>query len=185
MNIGMRAFMAVILMSSLAFFAVSRGAVAASAEEIDTKVDGALAEFSKDVTGGEEFLKKAKGVLVFPSVTKAGIGIGGEYGTGALRVDDETVQYYNLASASFGFQLGAQQYSIVMTFLTDEALQKFRDSKGWEAGVDGSVAIAEWGAGEDINTKTFKDPIVSFVFGNKGLMAGVSIEGSKITKIEK
>jgi lipid-binding SYLF domain-containing protein len=72
-----------------------------------------------------------------------------------------------------------------MTFLTDEALQQFRDSKGWEAGVDGSVAVAEWGAGDDINTKKFKDPIVSFVFGNKGLMAGVSIEGSKITKIEK
>ena len=82
-------------------------------------------------------------------------------------------------------QIGAQQYSIDMGFMNDEALQKFRDSKGWEAGVDGSVAVAEWGAGDDINTKTFKDPIVAFVFGNKGLMAGISIEGSKITKIEK
>ena len=82
-------------------------------------------------------------------------------------------------------QIGAQQYSIVMVFLNDEAMQQFRDSKGWEAGVDGSVAVAEWGAGDDINSKNFKDPIVAFVFGNKGLMAGVSIEGSKITKIEK
>jgi lipid-binding SYLF domain-containing protein len=185
MIINMRAVMAAILISFLAFFAVARGAVAASAEEIDIKVDGALAQFNKEVPGGAEFLNKAKGVLVFPTITKAGLGIGGEYGTGALRIDGKTVQHYNLASASFGLQLGAQQYSIVMTFLTDEALQKFRDSKGWEAGVDGSVAVAEWGAGEDINTKTFKDPIVSFVFGNKGLMAGVSIEGSKISKIEK
>ena len=82
-------------------------------------------------------------------------------------------------------QIGAQQYSIVMVFLNDEAMQQFRDSKGWEAGVDGSVAVAEWGAGDDINSKNFKDPIVAFVFGNKGLMAGVSIEGSKITKIKK
>jgi lipid-binding SYLF domain-containing protein len=185
MIINRRAFMAAILISPLALFAVVGGAVAASGEEIDTKVDGALAKFSEEVPGGAEFLTKAKGVLVFPTITKAGLGIGGEYGAGALRIDGKTVQYYNLASASFGFQIGAQQYSIVMTFLTDEALQKFRDSKGWEAGVDGSVAVAEWGAGDDINTKTFKDPIVSFVFGNKGLMAGVSIEGSKITKIEK
>ena len=185
MIISMRALFAAILIGFLAFFAVARGAVAASAEEIDTKVDGTLAQFNKEVPGGAEFLNKAKGVLVFPTITKAGLGIGGEYGTGALRVDGKTVQYYNLASASFGFQIGAQQYSIVMTFLNDEALQKFRDSKGWEAGVDGSVAVAEWGAGDDINTKKFKDPVVAFVFGNKGLMAGVSIEGSKITKVEK
>ena len=106
-------------------------------------------------------------------------------GEGSLRIGGKTVDYYNIASASFGLQIGAQQYSIVMVFMNDEALMKFRDSKGWDAGVDGSVAVAEWGAGDDINTKTFKDPIVAFVFGNKGLMAGVSIEGSKITKIEK
>ena len=109
----------------------------------------------------------------------------GEFGEGALRVSGKTVDYYNIASASFGLQIGAQQYSIVMVFLNDEAMQQFRNSKGWEAGVDGSVAVAEWGAGDDINSKNFKDPIVAFVFGNKGLMAGVSIEGSKITKIKK
>ena len=185
MNINMRAIMTVILISTLSLVGMARVVVAASAEEIDTKADGSLAEFKKEVPGGAEFLNKAKGVLVFPEVTKAGLVVGGEYGTGALRIGGKSVQYYNIASASFGLQIGAQQYSIVMAFLNDEALQKFRDSKGWEAGVDGSVAIAEWGAGEDINTKTFKDPIVGFVFGNKGLMAGISIEGSKITKIEK
>ena len=182
---NLRAFMAVILISCLAFFAMERGAVAASAGEIDTKVNGTIGEFKKQVTGGAEFLGKANGVLVFPTITKAGLVIGGEFGEGALRVGGKTVDYYNIASASFGLQIGAQQYSIVMVFLSDEALQQFRDSKGWEAGVDGSVAVAEWGAGDDINTKTFKDPIVAFVFGNKGLMAGISIEGSKITKIEK
>lgn len=185
MNFNIRAILTVMLISILTCVGMARVAAAASAEEIDTKVDGALAEFKKEVPGGAEFLNKANGALVFPEVTKAGFVVGGEYGAGALRIGGKSIQYYNIASASFGLQIGAQQYSIVMVFLNDEALQKFRDSKGWEAGVDGSVAIAEWGAGEDINTKTFKDPIVAFVFGNKGLMAGVSIEGSKITKIEK
>jgi lipid-binding SYLF domain-containing protein len=176
------AFLMIAILSSVG---MARVAVAASGEEIDTKVDGTLGVFKETVPGGAEFLGKASGTLVFPTITKGGLIIGGEFGEGALRIDGKTVDYYNIASASFGLQIGAQQYSIVMVFLNDEALQKFRDSKGWEAGVDGSVAVAEWGAGDDINTKTFKDPIVAFVFGNKGLMAGISIEGSKITKIEK
>lgn len=185
MHINMRAVLIVILIAALSGIGMIRVAAAASAEEIDTKVSGALAQFRKEVPGGAEFLSKASGVLVFPDVIKAGLVVGGEYGAGALRIGGKTVQYYNIASASFGFQIGAQQYAIVMVFLNNEALQKFRDSKGWEAGVDGSVAIAEWGAGEDINTQNFKDPIVGFVFSNKGLMAGISIEGSKITEIEK
>jgi len=160
-------------------------ASAASPTEIDIAVDGGLAKFKKEVAGGAEFLDKAKGYLVFPKVTKAGLVVGGEYGEGALRIDGKTEDYYNIASASFGLQIGAQQYAIVMVFLQDDAMKKFRESKGWEAGVDGSVAIAKWGAGEDINTQNFKDPIVGFVFGNKGLMAGISIEGSKITKLDK
>jgi len=171
----------------LLLFAGSAGfsgyAAAASAEEIDIRVDGALETFKKDVTGGEEFLNKAKGYLVFPDVIKAGFGLGGEYGEGALRVGGKSEQYYSIASASFGLQIGAQEYTIIMVFLKDDALEKFRASSGWEAGVDGSVAIARWGAGKDINSQNFKDPIVGFVFGNKGLMAGISIEGSKITRI--
>lgn len=171
-----------LLVAALAF---AGNANAASAEEIDIKVDGTLNEFKETVTGGAEFLSKAKGVLVFPEVIKAGLVVGGEYGEGALRVDGKSVAYYNIASASFGFQIGAQQQAIVMVFLTEEALTKFQDSKGWEAGVDGSVAIAEWGAGKDLSTQTFKDPIVGFVLSNKGLMAGVSLEGSKVTKLDK
>ena len=175
--------MALVVM--LASAGMARVALAASASEIDTKVNGTLEQFKSTVPGGAEFLGKASGALVFPTITKGGFIIGGEFGEGALRVGGKTMDYYNIASASFGLQIGAQQYSIVMVFMNDEALKQFRESKGWEAGVDGSVAVAEWGAGDDINTKTFKDPIVAFVFGNKGLMAGVSIEGSKITKIEK
>lgn len=160
-------------------------ALAASAEEIDIKVDGTLKKFKSEVTGGAEFLERAKGILVFPGVLKGGFIVGGEFGEGALRVGGETVQYYNIASASLGFQIGGQQYAIVMVFLQDEALAKFRESKGWEAGVDGSVAVAEWGAGKDINTQNFKDPIVGFVFDNKGFMAGISLEGSKITRRDK
>jgi lipid-binding SYLF domain-containing protein len=160
-------------------------AAAASSTEIDIKVDAALAQFKKDITGGAEFLSKAKGVLVFPDVVKGGFIVGGEYGQGALRIDGKSVDYYSIASASFGFQIGGQQYGIVMVFLEDEALTKFRESKGWEAGVDASVAVAEWGAGKDINTANFKDPVVGFVISSKGLMAGVSLEGSKISKLEK
>jgi lipid-binding SYLF domain-containing protein len=158
-------------------------ALAASAEEIDIKVDAALERFQKEVPGGGDFLKKANGVLVFPSVIKAGALIGGEYGEGALREGGRTVEYYNTAAASIGFQLGAQAKTIVIVFLTTEALTQFRDSDGWKAGVDGSVALVEWGMGEDINTVDIKDPIVGFVFSNKGLMFNLTLEGSKFTKI--
>lgn len=179
-----RTVFTVILFSLFSTVALVNTAAAAGTGEIDIKVDGTLTKFKAEVTGGAEFLKKAKAVLVFPDVIKGGFIVGGEYGKGALRHDGNTMGYYNIASASFGLQAGAQQYAIVMVFLTDEALAKFRDSKGWEAGVDGSVAIAEWGAGTDINTQNFKDPLVGFVLDNKGLMAGISLEGSKISKID-
>jgi lipid-binding SYLF domain-containing protein len=158
---------------------------AASAQEIDIKVDAALEKFRKDVGGANEFLQAAKGVLVFPSVIKAGIGIGGEYGEGSLRIGGKTVAYYNTASASIGFQLGAQSMTVIMVFMQQEALTNFRDSQGWEAGVDGSVALIKLGAGGSIDTNNIRDPIVGFVFGNKGLMYNLSLEGTKITKLDK
>jgi lipid-binding SYLF domain-containing protein len=163
----------------------SAGAVAASAAEINIGVDATLKRFRNEITGGNEFLGRAAGVLVFPSVIKAGVGIGGEYGEGALRVGGKTVAYYNTAAASIGFQLGAQIKSVVLVFLNNQVLKDFRNSDGWKAGVDGSVALIEWGVGEDINTIDIKDPIVGFVFGNKGLMYNLTIEGSKFTRIMK
>jgi len=163
---------------------VSAGkAFAKSAQEIDIGVDVALEQFVKDVKGAQEFLNSAKGVLVFPSVFKAGFAIGGEYGEGALRIGGKTVDYYNTAAASFGFQLGAQSKRIILVFMQEDALQKFRACQGWEAGVDGSVALIELGVGGSIDTTNIRDPIVGFVFGNKGLMYNLTLEGSKYTKI--
>jgi len=150
---------------------------AATAREIDVSVDVALERFFKEVKGAREFASTAKGLLVLPGVIKAGFVVGGEYGEGALRVGGETVDYYNIAAGSFGLQIGAQS--------TDEALNSFRAGQGWEAGVDGNVALLDIGAGERIDTTTLRDPIVGFVFGVKGLMADVSLKGSKFTKLDK
>lgn len=162
---------------------VSKPVAAASATEIDIKVDSALKRFREKVSGGDEFLTKAEGVLVFPSVIKVGIGIGGEYGEGALRIGGRSVEYYSTAAASIGFQLGAQSKTVILVFLASDALTQFRKSDGWKAGVDGSVAVVKWGVGGDINTIDIKDPIVGFIFNNKGLMYNLTLEGSKFTKI--
>lgn len=158
-------------------------ASAKSAAEIDAEVDAALGEFRETVKGSEGLLAKADGVLVFPSVIKAGIGIGGEYGEGALRVGGETVDYYSTAAASIGFQLGAQAKTVILVFLDPDALAKFRNSSGWEVGVDGSVALIEVGAGGAINTANIQSPIVGFVIGQKGLMYNLTLEGTKMTKV--
>lgn len=163
----------------------SQSLQAASKEEIDMEVNGALERFHKEVEGSEQFLAKAKGVLVFPEVIKAGIGVGGEYGEGALRINGKTVDYYNTAAASIGLQLGAQMKTVILVFLQSEALEKFQNSEGWEVGVDGSVALVEFGAGKDINTVNITDPVVGFVFSNKGLMYNLTLEGSKITRLKK
>jgi lipid-binding SYLF domain-containing protein len=158
---------------------------AATAREIDVSVEIALERFHKDVKGSKEFTKVAKGMLVLPNVIKAGFIFGGEYGEGALRVKGKTVDYYNIVAASFGFQLGAEKKDIIIAFMTDEALQRFHDSSGWEAGVDGNIAIINIGGGERIDTTTVRNPIVAFVFDVKGLMADISLKGSKFTKLAK
>ena len=170
----------------LSFYFIFIGtSYAASKVEIDIEVSASLDKFKEEVMGSEKFLEKAEGVLVFPDVVKAGFGIGGEYGEGALLIKGKTVDYYSTAAASFGFQFGAQFKTVMLIFLNKEALGKFRSSSGWEAGVDGSVALIELGAGKDVNTINLKDPIVGFVFSNKGLMYNLTLEGSKITKLDK
>ena len=122
---------------------------------------------------------------MFPEVIKAGVGIGGEYGEGALLIKGKTVAYYSTASASIGFQLGAQIKSQIILFMNPKVLETFRRSKGWKAGVDGSVALATLGAGGEISTETAKKPIIGFIFSNKGLMYNLTFEGSKITRLER
>lgn len=158
---------------------------AASAVEIDAKVNAELKNIYKKFDAAKQLSRKSEGILVFPSVIKAGFGIGGEYGEGALRINGKTVDYYNTASASIGFQIGAQSKTLVLMFMSKKALQNFRNSNGWEVGVDGSVAIASFGAGGSLDSNTLKKPIIGFVFNNKGLMYNLTLEGSKITKIKK
>ena len=163
----------------------SASVLAASAEEIDTEVNKTIEVFKEEVNGAEVFLNQAAGYLVFPRVIKVGVGIGGETGEGALRVGGTTVDYYRTTAGSFGFQLGAQAKSIVIAFMTKESLDKFRNSSGWKAGVDGSIALVDIGAGKSINTNNIKDPVVGFVFGSKGLMYNLTLEGSKYSKLDK
>lgn len=163
----------------------SPGAQARSAQEIDVSVDVALNRFSNEVPGAKEFLQNAKGVLVIPNVIRVGFGLGGEYGEGSLLVGGKTVDYYSLAAGSFGFQIGAQSKNVIIIFMDEDALISFRDSLGWRAGVDGSVALIDYGAGGSVDTKNIQHPIVGFVFGVKGLMVNLSLEGSKFTKLTK
>jgi lipid-binding SYLF domain-containing protein len=158
---------------------------AASREEINAEVRQALQNFQKQTSAGHELAGKAAGVLVFPNVIKAGIGVGGEYGEGALLIGGKTVAYYNIAAASIGLQLGAQARSQIVLFMDENSLSKFRTRHGWKAGVDGSVALATLGAGGAIDTETARKPIIGFIFSNKGLMYNLTFEGSKITKISK
>lgn len=158
---------------------------AATAKEIDVSVDVALERFQKEVKGATEFLNAAKGVLVLPKVIKGGYWVGGEYGEGALRIGGKSVDYYSIASASFGFTFGGQMKDIIIVFIEEDALKKFRASAGWEAGVDGNVALINLGAGATIDTTTIKDPIVAFVIGVKGLMVDASFKGSKFSKLKK
>ncbi len=172
-----------VLIASIA--TLSGVAEAASKAKIDRKVNNALADFREDIGGADAVLSKAVGVLVFPSIVKAGIGIGGESGNGALRIGGRSVAYYNTSAASIGFQLGAQARRQIIVFLDQKALDKFRASDGWEIGVDASVAVITIGAGGAIDTTTLDQPIVAFIFDNKGLMYNLSLEGSKITRIHK
>ena len=160
-------------------------AQAASKTEINAKVKATMTVFYEKVKSGKELVGKAAGMLVFPEVYKGGIVIGGEYGEGALLVRGKTVAYYSTAAASIGFQLGAQVKSQVILFMTKKALKEFQNSEGWKAGVDGSVALVTLGAGGEIDTNTINDPIIGFIFSNKGLMYNLTFEGAKITKLDK
>ena len=160
-------------------------ASAASAKELDASADEAIAKFEQEVKGGKGFLESSKGILVFPKVIKGGAGFGGEYGEGAFRIKGKTVDYYSMLQGSFGLQLGGEVKTIYLVFLDEEAMKRFRDGEGWKAGVDGSVSLVTLGAGGTIDTNNMKDPIVAFVFGQKGLMYTLSLEGTKITKQKK
>ena len=173
------------LLATLAAIGPVPTAEAASAAQIDADVEDTLREFFRQVRGSRELVSKSAAVLVFPSVIKAGMGIGGEYGEGALLTRGRTLEYYNTVSASFGFQLGAQARSVIIVFMTPEGLASFRRVNGWKVGVDGSVALVTVGVGASIDSSRIASPIVGFIFDGKGLMYNLTLEGSKISRIRR
>ena len=175
-----------LLMSILALAAlVSASGCVSTAPALNNEVDQAIQTFRQQVNGADVFLNQAAGYLVFPRVIKAGAGIGGETGEGVLRVGGSTVAYYRTTSGSIGFQFGAQAKSILVAFMTRESLDRFRNSQGWKVGVDGSVALIDIGAGKTIDSDNIRDPVVGFIYGSKGLMYNLTLEGTKFSKLDK
>jgi lipid-binding SYLF domain-containing protein len=168
--------------------AVTRGhedkSPAARRREIDTAADNTLSRLHSEVRGSSELTAKARGMLIFPSILAAGLVVGGEYGEGVLRAGGRSQGYYRAASGSFGFQAGAQSKAVVILFLTDDALSKFRNSNGWTAGVDASVALAKIGANGEVDTSSIKNDVAAFALTNAGLMYNLTIEGTKITRMD-
>ena len=156
---------------------------AKSMNEIDAAIESSLTRFTEEIQGGDSYLEGARGVLVIPRMWKAGVVLGFEFGEGALIVDGVKVQYYKALTTSLGIQVGVGSKDLIILFFDDTAMDNFLYSSGWEVGVDGAVALFTRGAAGASDTITFKDPIIGFVFGQKGLIAGVSIEGTKFTKI--
>ena len=159
------------------------GSRAAERTSIDAGVDTTLSRLYDSAPESRQLVARAAGVLVFPSVLSVSFGVGAEHGNGALRVHGKTVGYYDTTAGSIGFQAGAQSKAIVVLFMTPDSLAKFRNANGWTAGVDATVAVANVGANGSIDTNTVQQPVVGFVLNNAGLMAGVSLQGTKISKL--
>ena len=153
-------------------------------QTINAGVDSTLTRLFTSANGSRELVSEARGVLVFPSVIDAGIGVGGQYGEGALRMGGRTVGYYSTATASIGWQIGAQSMAIVFIFMTDDALNRFRNSQGWSAEGDASVAVLKIGANGEVDTSTASSQADAFVLTNDGLMAGVSLDDTKVTRLK-
>ena len=163
--------------------ACGNGVGSTGAATIDARVDATLSQMYREYPNTVELSNKAVGLLVMPLVTEAGLGFGGAYGRGALRVSDVTVDYYSVVKGSGGFQIGAQQYAHVLFFMTQEALMDFRRSPGWAAGADVEYVINDEGASLAADTTTVLSPVLAAVFGQAGLRIGATLEGSKYTRI--
>jgi lipid-binding SYLF domain-containing protein len=164
---------------------VTSTASAKTAAEIDAGVEAVRDQCAAQIPGCKEAAAKASGMLIFPEVTKAAIGVGGSYGEGALIVGGKTAGYYSAASASIGLQLGAQKATQVIMFMTADALDTFRKSSGWEAGANAQVTMIDEGKAANMSSVMADNPVIAFVFGQKGLMGDLSVQGAKITKLER
>ena len=175
-------FVALVTTMAMAL-AVPRAAVAASAKEIDAAVDEALKSLYASTPAAVELARVAKGILVFPQVVKGGFIVGAEFGNGALRKQGVPTGYYNTVGASYGFQAGVESFGYALFFVTDTALAYLDKSEGWQVGVGPSLTVIDEGVAKSFSTTTLKDDIYAFFFDQKGLMGGISLQGSKITKI--
>jgi lipid-binding SYLF domain-containing protein len=177
-------FLALVLAVSLSLGAAT-SVQADSGKDIDRDARNALAKLYKNNDTAESIGKKAKAILVFPKIVKAGLVFGGSYGEGALITAGKTEGFYSSASASWGLQAGAQSYGYALFLMTDKAMEYVRKTKGWEVGVGPTVVIVDSGAAKNLSNQTLKDDAYGFIFGQQGLMAGISLEGSKVTKIKR
>ncbi|AYQ91023.1 hypothetical protein WJ59_28620 [Burkholderia gladioli] len=161
----------------------SASANASKRQAINSSVDATLSRLYTTVPGSRELVAKSRGVLVFPSVLQAGFILGAQTGNGALRVGGSTVGYYNTSSLSVGLQAGAQSKAVIFLFMTQDALDKFRSTDGWSAGADASVAVVKIGANGAVDSNTVQSPIEAIVLTNAGLMGDLSVNGTKVTRI--
>jgi len=173
------------VLTIVSFFLTACSVFETTAKQIDRDADEALTIFKEDIGGSEVFLNQSAGYLVFPRALRAGLGVGAETGEGVLRIDDKTVDYFRITSGSLGLQAGAQARSIVICFMSEDALNDFRNSSGWRVGVDGSVALIDVGAGKTIDSHNVRDPVVGFIFNSSGLMANLTLEGTRFTRINR
>ena len=178
------AFLIVLAMGGMLYVQVTPAA-AASAAEIERSVNSAVKKLAAKYPRTKELAEKAKGVLIFPDVVKGGFMVGGQYGEGALRKHGKTVAYYNTISASYGLQLGVQRYGYALFFMTDSALEYLDRNDGWELGTGPSVVVADKGLAGGITTTTATADVYAFFFDQEGLMAGLGLQGTKITRIKK
>ena len=160
-------------------------AVAASAAEINRDAANALQKLYAKSSLAKALSEQAKTILVFPGITKAGFIVGGQYGEGVLLKGGKAIAYYNTVSASYGLQAGIQKYGYVLFFMTDSAQGYLDRSDGWELGVGPSIVVVDVGAATGLSTTTAKSDIYAFFFDQKGLMAGLGLQGTKVTKISK
>lgn len=170
--------------SSLGAISVAAPAHAATAQDLDKDAQQALQNLYKTNPTAKLLSSKAKAVLVFPNIVKAGLVFGGAYGEGELITAGKPVEYFNSFSGSWGLQAGAQSYGYAVFLMTPAAANYIHESKGWEIGVGPTVVVVDEGVAKNLSTSTLKDDAYAFIFNQQGLMAGVSIEGTKISKIK-
>ena len=179
-----RMFFLALALITFSFFHIS-AAGAVTANDLDKDSRQALQSLYKSNPIAKDIAKNAKGILIFPNIVKAGFFFGGSYGEGQLIKGDVVQDYYNTVSGSWGLQAGAQSYGYVLFLMTDKALSSLNETHGWEIGVGPTVVIVDEGVAKNLSTSTLKDDAYAFIFDQQGLMAGVSIEGSKVSKIKR